>query len=239
MPSKKRPRSGRRAQEAYTSKRGPALLKQTSIILGVFIAVMMVVTLVLVGRAGQPAPPTSSPTPSPFASGLSKGAEDAPVTIEEFSDFQCPFCAQFARTTSPQIEEVYINTGKVRFVYRHFAFIGEESILAAMASECANEQGAFWPYHDKIFASQSGENKGAFSKANLKRFAKDMGLDTNSFNQCLDSGKYAQKVADDLSAGSRLGVDTTPTFVVNGKIVKGALPFSQFQPIIEAELAKK
>lgn len=166
------------------------------------------------------------------------GSADAPVTIIEFSDFQCPFCSRFTMITFKQIEEEYVGTGLVKVVFRQFAFLGQESQWAAEAAECANEQGRFWEYHDKLFSSQAGENRGAFSKSNLKRFAAELGLGTQAFNQCLDSGRYADEVKEDTAEGKRRGVQGTPTFFVNGQKLVGAQPFSEFQRIIAEELRK-
>jgi protein-disulfide isomerase len=138
-----------------------------------------------------------------------------------------------------QIDSKYIQTGIVRFGYAQFSFLGPESGWASEASECANDQNAFWQYHDKLFASQAGENQGAFTKDKLKKFAADLRLNTVAFNACLDSGKYTQLVADDSTAFELLGVQSTPTFLVNGKELQGALPFDQFAQLIESERAKK
>jgi protein-disulfide isomerase len=138
-----------------------------------------------------------------------------------------------------QIDDKYIKTGVVRFGYAQFTFLGPESGWAAEASECANDQNAFWQYHDKLYASQNGENQGAFSKINLKKFAADLQLNTAAFNACMDSGKYTALVAADADTFQTLGVQSTPTFLVNGKAVTGALPFDQFAQVIESERAKK
>jgi len=128
----------------------------------------------------------------------------------------------------------------VRFGYQHFAFLGDESQWAAEASECAGAQSenAFWAYHDKLFSSQNGENQGAFSKDNLKRFASELGLDTKAFNECMDSGKYTDVVQSETQFGQTLGVRSTPSFVVNGQPVIGAQSFETFQQLIEADKNK-
>lgn len=127
--------------------------------------------------------------------------------------------------------------GQVRVGYVHFAFLGEESRRAAEASECASDQNAFWEYHDKLFAGQSGENQGAFHDDNLKRFAVEIGLNAEAFDECLDSGKYAQLVEEESGFARSLGVSSTPTFVLNGRPLVGAQSFEVFQEMIEAELA--
>ena len=126
----------------------------------------------------------------------------------------------------------------VRFGYFHFAFLGPESQWAAEASECAAEQDTFWEYHDRLFDSQSGENQGAFSKDNLKQFAADLGLDTQAFDECLDSGKYAATVEDETQSAQSLGVRSTPSFLINGRPVVGAQSFEVFQQYIEEENKK-
>ncbi len=135
-----------------------------------------------------------------------------------------------------QIEETYIQAGLVRFGYQHMAFLGPESQWTAEASECAAEQDAFWAYHDLLYIQQAGENRGAFNKDNLKRFAADLGLDTGSFNACLDSGKYSSLVQTETASVQSMGVRGTPAFLVNGRPMVGAQPFEAFQQIIEAEL---
>lgn len=120
--------------------------------------------------------------------------------------------------------------------YWNFAFLGPESTWSAEAAECAADQEKFWEYHDKLYDSQSGENQGAFNKENLKKFAQEIGLDTQAFNECLDSGKYMALIQEDTQAASSLGVKSTPTFLINGQPVIGAQPFDVFQQTIESLL---
>lgn len=168
-----------------------------------------------------------------LAKGPSRGSETAPITIVELSDFQCPYCRKFWQETLPRIEEAHIKTGQVRFVYRHFAILGEHSVAAAQAAECAGEQRKFWEYHDKLFA---GQGPFAFTKQNLQRYAKALGLDTVAFAQCLDSGRYVQKVEGETEVGTMLGVRGTPAFFINGRLLVGAHPYENFQRLIEEEL---
>ena len=151
------------------------------------------------------------------------GNPKAKVSIIEYADFQCPFCGKFFKEVKQDMTEKYIKTGEVNFVYRDFAFLGDESIKSAEASRCAGEQDTnkFWQYHDYLFTHQKGENKGAFSDNNLKSFAKIMGLDIDKFNQCLDSGKYTKAIMDSTTEGGNAGVQGTPKgFILrNGKIV--------------------
>jgi protein-disulfide isomerase len=129
-----------------------------------------------------------------------------------------------------------VDTGKVRFGYFNFAILGNESQWAAEAAECASDQDAYWEYHDYLFSHQNGENQGAFSQENLKGFAADMGLDTATFNTCLDSGKYTQLIINQSNIAHQLGVSSTPTFALNGQGIVGALSFDDFKTKIDALL---
>ena len=168
--------------------------------------------------------------------GPTKGSDKAPVTLIEFSDFQCSFCRKFWQTTLPLIEKKYIETGKVKFVYRHFAILGKPSTAAAQAAECAGEQGKFWPYHDKLFASAGSPF--AFTQEKLRGYARELGLEDKSFNQCLDSGKYFKKVDGETAIAGFLGAGGTPTFFLNGQLIAGAQPFEVFEAAIEKKLKK-
>jgi protein-disulfide isomerase len=134
------------------------------------------------------------------------------------------------------IEKKYISTGKVRFMYRHFAVFGKPSELAAQAAECAGEQGKFWEYHDKLFASAGSPT--AFSDGKLRGYAKESGLKSQSFNQCLESGKHLKKVEGETAIAFFLGGRGTPVFFLNREMLVGAQPFEVFESLIEEELRK-
>src|SRR3989304_2938085 len=140
------------------------------------------------------------------------------VVVFEFSDFQCPFCRRFYTQTLSQIKEEYVSTGKIKFVYRDFPLssIHPAAEKSAEASECAEEQGKFWEYHDKIFMEQDKLGQGTieYGIEELKKWASEIGLDENKFNQCLDSGKYESEVEKDFNDGVSYGVGGTPTFYV-------------------------
>lgn len=163
------------------------------------------------------------------------GDPSAPVTIIEFGDFQCPFCARLFQETLPQLKEQYVKTGKVRFVYRDFPLSSIHNLAqsSAEAAECADEQGKFWPYHDILYGRQD-----ALSVDNFKRWAAELGLNTQEFNVCLDSGRYSAEVEKDYNDGIAAGVTGTPGTFINGRLVRGAVPFDDFKAIIEEELAK-
>ena len=161
-----------------------------------------------------------------------KGDKDAPVTIIEFSDFECPFCARFYSDTLPQIESKYIDTGKVKLIFRDYPLpFHAQAQKASEAAECAGEQGSYWEMHDKLY--ESGVIGGI---ATFKQYAKDLGLNTKKFDECLDSGKFASEVKKDMADGSVAGIKGTPGFIINGVLVSGAQPFAAFEQIIEQEL---
>ncbi len=176
------------------------------------------------------------PTPAPTVADIKikdsdyiRGDKNAPVTLVEYSDFQCPFCAQ-VQDTVEQILDDY--DGQVRLIYRHFPLsFHENAQKAAEASECAGEQGKFWEMHDIMFANQSD-----LSVDSLKGFAKDLGLSTSQFNSCLDDGKYTQEVKDEFTEGTTYGVQGTPATFVNGTLVSGAQPYASFKQVIDAAL---
>lgn len=190
-----------------------------------------------------PAAPAAAPKPTtvnvkvapedPF-----KGNPNAKLTVVEFGDFQCPFCGRFWKDTLPQLQKEYIDTGKIKFVYKNLAFLGKESADAANAALCAKEQNKYWEYHDKIYGSQSGENQGTFSPTNLKKFAADLGLNTTQFNGCLDSQKYNSQVQADVAEANKNGFNSTPSVAVGTTAVIGAQPYAQFKSAVDAELNK-
>jgi protein-disulfide isomerase len=167
-----------------------------------------------------------------------KGDKNAPVTIIEFSDFQCPFCARFHTQTLPQIKSKYIDTGKVKLVYRDFPLtsIHPNAEPAAEASECADEQGKFWEMHDLLFEKQDEWSDIGISK--FKDYAKELNLDADKFNKCLDSSKYKDEISKDMQDGVAAGVQGTPAFFVNGILLSGAQPFTAFDQVIQQELNK-
>ncbi len=160
-----------------------------------------------------------------------KGPRNAPVTIVEFSDFQCPYCRNAAQTLT-RLTERYGD--KVRLVFRDFPLpIHKEAPKAAEAAECANDQNKFWPMHDKIF-----ENPSNLQPSELKRRAAEIELDRVQFDRCLDSGRHAARWQQDRADGQRYGVSVTPTFFINGRMLTGAAPYQALAEIIEEELVR-
>jgi protein-disulfide isomerase len=161
-----------------------------------------------------------------------KGPADAPVEIIEFSDFQCPFCLN----AFPTVNQVVATYGdRVRVVYRHYPLANHPRARpAAEASQCADEQGKFWAFHDRLFGDQT-----RLSDADFKQHAAELGLDVTQFNNCFDSQKYSADVEADIEAGNEAGVSGTPAFYINGRMLSGAQPFEAFKRIIDEELALK
>lgn len=168
------------------------------------------------------------------------GDPNAPITMIEFSDYECPFCKRHFTQTLPKLKEKYIDTGKVKLVYRDFP-LGFHDPLAtkeAMGANCAREQGndeTYFAYHDLIFENTNSNGRG-LQEEKLYDFADELGLDRIKFTECLDSGKYKDEVAKDIADGRSAGVSGTPAFIVAGKFVSGAQPFSVFEAIIEEAL---
>lgn len=161
----------------------------------------------------------------------SRGPVDAPILIVEYSDFECPYCMR-AQPALQQVLETYGD--KVRLVFRDFPLrIHDNAHLAAQASRCAGDQGKFWEYHDVLF-----DNIRALRSDDLQRYAADLSLDEAAFSDCLQSGRHAEAVNNDLQSGQRYGVSGTPAFFINGRLLSGAQPFANFQQIIDEELAR-
>ncbi len=175
------------------------------------------------------------------------GDPNAPIRIDEYSDFQCPYCERFATQTEPKLMETLVADGTVYFVYHSFGeFIGAESTAAAEAAYCAGDQGKFWEMHDIIFANQNGENAGAFSDRRLLAFAETLELDMDTFRTCFNGSNYKDLISQDGRDGLTAGIKATPSFVlsytVNGevktKLIEGAQTIETFQQEVQAALAE-
>jgi protein-disulfide isomerase len=168
------------------------------------------------------------------------GKSDAKVTIIEFADLRCPFCERFFTDTEPQIIKNYVDTGKAKFIFRQYAFLGPASTVAANAAECANEQGKFWDMHNYFYKNQPDESDTSmYNTDKLTEIAETLGMNTDQFRSCLDTNKYNDKVSADFSEGQKVGVTGTPTIFVDGTPLVGAQPYESFKQLIDAELAKK
>jgi protein-disulfide isomerase len=191
----------------------------------------------LVRSVEIPAQPLSvEETLAALGKGPTLGSASARVTIVEFSDFQCSFCRKFWADTLPKLKDTYIKQGKARFVYRHFAILGKFSEQAAMATECAGEQGKFWAYHDKLFANQGGLG---FTQPKLEQYGRELGVNDANFKRCLTTEKHRKKVEGETAVAASLGARGTPTFFVNNRLLVGSQPFEAFRAVIEEELKAK
>ena len=178
------------------------------------------------------------------------GPAGAPVTIEVWSDFQCPACGFFAKSIEPDLIDEYVRTGDVSLVYRDRAFLdggdpNGESHQSAAAARCSGDQGKFWPYHDYLMENQDGENEGAFNRETLDQIATAVGLDMDAYGSCMDGDASMQAVVDETAQGAAAGVTSTPTLAINGVLQRpGAIPMADatsgpgLRTLIDAELAK-
>lgn len=197
----------------------------------------------------QPAAPSPTAPSAPAALGSAVkitlkpntpylGSSNAKVTVVEYADYQCPFCEKWYTDVMSELKTKYISTGKIKFIFQDFAFLGADSNTAAEATHCATDQNKFWQYHDYLFTHQGQEGSGWATADHQKEFAKALGLNKEQFNQCLDSGKYKQEVLDETAAGKSYGVSGTPSVFVNGQIIVGAQPATIFVQAIDAALKK-
>lgn len=225
------------------------LRRKASMLLSPILIISLLMGISAGCGSATPQPPTIAPTPTwpsqtPEGDPV-KGSPDAPVTIIEYSDYQCPFCARFVMETLPQIEEEYIATGKVRHIFKDFPIpqIHQQAIIAAGATACAQEQDKFWEMHNTLFAQQEEWSGNPDFIALLEGYAQGIGLDTEQFTSCLipEEGKepgWFDKLKRDFEAGQEAGVQGTPSFFINDQAIVGAQPFEVFQEVIEQELAK-
>tara|TARA_B100000674_G_scaffold456247_1_gene430704 strand:+ start:303 stop:953 length:651 start_codon:yes stop_codon:yes gene_type:complete len=161
------------------------------------------------------------------------GNPDAKITIVEFGDYQCTFCYKFHDETMKKINQEYIKTANVNFIYKDFPLNGEQSILASEASYCAQKQDKFWEYHDTLYNNWGGENTGWITQNVLQGFAKDIGLNLDEFSQCLENSEYRQKVLDNEQFAREIGINATPSFLIfnDNELYRiiGAQPFDRFE----------
>lgn len=172
------------------------------------------------------------------------GNPSAPITVIQFGDFQCRFCGRFARETEPQVNQTYIETGKINLVFKHFVTHGPDSMTAAIASQCANEQGKFWSFYKILYGNQGDENSGWASGDNLKKFASQIpGMDMKKFDSCLDDQKFKSIVDNDTAFAYKSGFQGTPTFIMeksdgtDPQVFLGAYPFPAFQALLDKRIS--
>jgi protein-disulfide isomerase len=228
----------KKRRRAAAQRRGVS----TSLILAVIGAALLAVALLVVANSLM-SPGTSVPDIT-YPSGVTaegepyKGSPDAPLQLVEYSDFLCGHCRDFADTVDSLSAE-YIETGKLQVVFRNYAFLAPESLQAAAAAECALEQGPgkFWHYHDLLFASQ-GAGPAAYTGTRLQSYAREIGLDAGAFADCLQSAATAAEVEADKQAGASQGVEATPTWFLNGEMVRGALAEEDLRRLLDRKLTE-
>ncbi len=169
----------------------------------------------------------------------SLGPDDAPITIVEFSDYQCPFCSRFHDETYQALLDAY--PGQIRFVYRNLPLsFHQNAQMSAEAALCAGDQNAYWEMHEVLFANQAALNNQegtTLEQAVYNEYAQELNLDVTAFEECMTSHQFAQFIQDDMAFSTNLGVQSTPTFFVNGLAIVGAQPLSSFQQLIDKEIA--
>jgi protein-disulfide isomerase len=178
------------------------------------------------------------PIDYPSPDGVALGDPDAPVTLEDFSDFQCSHCKTFHEDLVGDIIEDYVRSREVRIVFRNFPILGDGSVAAANASMCAAEQNLFWPYANVLFANQTGDRNRDFTKRKLIAFAEVIDADGEAFEACLAASEYEEEIREDLVRGAEVGFNSTPSFLVNGEPLIGVQPYTVFQQTIDAALAE-
>ncbi|MFH1769564.1 MAG: DsbA family protein [Parcubacteria group bacterium] len=212
-------------------------------------AVIIAGAILFIGNEGKSSsdPDSNEPADSGEIQGIEiteddriLGDKDAPVTIVEYSDFQCIFCRVLWGDALESIKDEYVDSGEVRLVFRHFPLSFHEAAdVSAHAVECAGDQGMFWELHDKIFEEQNKIDPNgtvSYNKDDILDWALDIDLDVEELEACIDSGKYSDKIAEDTASGASLGVSGTPGSFVNGKAVVGAQPFEVFEALIDEAL---
>jgi protein-disulfide isomerase len=183
-------------------------------------------------QAAAPQAQSSSKYNIDYRPANTQGQDNAPITIVEFSDFECGYCKRFNDTTLQQVVDQYVKTGKVKFSYRHYPFLAASSLPKAIVSECAGEQGKFWEMHNVLFGGQIGRGNEQEINDQAIAFAKQWNLDEAKFNNCLSDAAVRERVMKDAEVAQQSGVRGTPTFFVNGEPLVGAQPFAAFQNAI-------
>lgn len=231
MTSQSSRRRRRRGQEPPTPPNNNRKIALGGVITAIVIAIIVAVW---VGNGGNE--PPSLPSVVGANEGALLGNADAAVAIKDFSDFRCPHCRDAALNLTPQIIEHYINDeSSVSFEFVPVSVLGDESMLAAQASMCAQDQSQFWLYHDKLFEQQSSDR---FDMATLQGYAGDLGLDEQTFRDCMLSGKHRLAIEKNNDAFQEAGARGTPSFLIGEELIGGAVAFSEMQTIIDAQLDK-
>lgn len=233
MTSERPRRRRRRGQEPPTPPNNNRKIALGGVITAIVIAIIVAVW---VGNGGNETSTPSLPSVVGENEGRLLGNADAALAIKDFSDFRCSHCRDAALNLTPKIIENYINSGSsVSFEFAPVSVLGDESMLAAQASMCAEDQSQFWSYHDKLFEQQSSDR---FDMATLQDYAAEVGLDEQTFRDCMLSGKYRLAIEKNNDAFRQAGAKGTPSFLIGEELIGGAISFSEMQKIIDAQLDK-
>lgn len=258
-PTDTQPTPSRRARRADQRRSAPAMQRRAApspgrspvlwmtVVIG-GLGVIALAAAVLQGGAARPDTTNllspSAPTPVALADGRTIGKASAPVTMEVWSDFQCPVCGEFARIVEPQLIARYVTPGTLRIVHHDAAFQGakssasyDESVEAGAGARCAADQGRYWPFQDWTFANQSGENKGAFAEGRLRSIATASGLDVIAWDACRATGEQQAAVRSDTLQALAAGVNATPTMILGGQTIVGLRTVTELGHRIEAAAA--
>lgn len=216
------------------------------ILVGTFVIILVVLVTYWLTRpaTGPDQLPTAAADAGPFPAqedrfGVSMGADDAPVVVREFADYQCPGCASFAQVTS-RIKDAFVDSGEVRFVFFDFPLmdIHDNAMLAAQAARCAGDQGGYWAMHDRLFAQQGEWSGHGNAKGVFVRYSEELGMNPVRLERCLDTQLHREDVEDSLALAKRMGVRSTPTVLVDNIPMAGAQSWPEMKAVIERELQK-
>jgi len=207
----------------------------------IVVGAVLVVGLLIVSNLARTA--TLGAVSTPVSRGYGQqggnvlGDPNAPVQLIEVGDFQCPVCESAFQTLEEPIISTYVNTGKVSYTFEAVGYLGPESTRAAEAAYCAGDQNKFWDYHDILYTNQGAENSGAMADERLIQFAQLTGLDMGKFTSCFQNGDMVSRVTQAQATAASYGIDGTPSFVINGTVLKGLRSFPELQAAIDAALA--
>ncbi|MBP2411726.1 protein-disulfide isomerase [Arthrobacter stackebrandtii] len=237
-----------------------AAKKTRNVVLALVLCAVLVLAVIFVGEmarqdrlddagaqlTAQPGPGTAEGTAPPVDLArriaddpLAVGAVDAPVVMVEYSDYTCPYCGAYARKTQPEIVKKYVDSGQLRIEWRDLPVIGEQSVSAAVAGRAAGEQGLFWEFNDAVYTAAPERGKADLSEAVLVKFAEQVGVpDMDKFKADLQSQELLERVHTDMRQGTGLGLNSTPTFVINNQAIPGAQPMEVFSQVIDEALAQ-
>ena len=216
--------------------RSPVALITLAVVAIAAIGLVFVLVQNAIGGSSTAALVAPTPFPAALAHGRSIGNSNAPLKLDEWEDFQCPYCDNYSINIEPDLISQYVSSGQMEITYHDYSFIGQESFTAAVAARCAGDQGQFWAFMEYLFANQGSENGGTFNQALYDRMAGRLGLDQAKFDQCLSDPSVLSAVQAETSQGKQLGITGTPTLFLNGKQYTGGLDLNSVSAAVDAAL---